>query len=233
MNAAPMNAEPLLPSVEIEPKTPATAAVIWLHGLGADGHDFPPIVPELGLPAGSAVRFVFPHAPRIPVTLNGGMIMPAWYDIKSLDVRGQDEAGIRQSETRLQRLIGREIERGVASDRIVVAGFSQGGAIALFTGLRYAAPLAGILALSTYLVAPVALEAELSAANRQVPIFQGHGTFDPMVPHALGLATRQWLTDRGWQVEAHDYSMAHQVCLEEIEAIGLWLRRVLRLGGTE
>jgi phospholipase/carboxylesterase len=230
MNRAPINAEPLLPCVEIEPPAPAAAAVIWLHGLGADGHDFPPIVPELRLPAGSAVRFVFPHAPRIPVTLNGGMIMPAWYDIKSLDARGQDEAGIRQSDAKLQRLIGRELERGVASDRIVVAGFSQGGAIALFTGLRYAEPLAGILALSTFLVAPVALAAELSDANRQVPIFQAHGTYDPMVPHDKGLATRQWLVSHGWQVEAHDYPMAHQVCLEEIQAIGLWLRRVLSLG---
>jgi phospholipase/carboxylesterase len=224
-----MTTEPLLPCVEIEPAPPATAAVIWLHGLGADGHDFPPIVPELGLPAGHGVRFVFPHAPRIPVTLNGGMIMPAWYDIRSLDARGQDEAGIRQSDARLQRLIARELDRGVASERIVVAGFSQGGAIALFTGLRYERPLAGILALSTYLVAPDALALEVAEANRQVPIFQAHGTFDPMVPHDKGLMTRRWLLDHGWQVEAHDYPMAHQVCLEEFEAIGLWLRRVLDL----
>ena len=224
-----MPAETLLPCVELEPSQPATASVIWLHGLGADGNDFAPIVPELGLPADHAVRFVFPHAPSIPVTLNGGFVMPAWYDITSLDARGQDEIGIRQSDARLQQLIAREIERGVPSDKIVVAGFSQGGAIALFTALRFPQPLAGIMALSTYLVAPDALAAQLADANRQVPVFQAHGTLDPMVAYDKGLESRRWLTERGWQVEAHDYPMAHQVCLEEIQAIGLWLRRVLEL----
>ncbi|MCZ6727986.1 MAG: alpha/beta hydrolase-fold protein [Acidobacteria bacterium] len=221
----------LLPSIGQEPPRPATAAVIWLHGLGADGHDFAPIVPQLGLGDDHPVRFIFPHAPSIPVTLNGGFVMPAWYDIKSLEVQGQDEAGIRVSDAEVQRFIAREVERGIATERIVVAGFSQGGAIALFTGLRYPERLAGIMALSAYLVAPEALEAELSAANRQVPIFQAHGSLDPMVPHDKGLATRRWLTERGWDVEAHDYPMAHEVCLEEIEAIGLWLRRVLALEG--
>jgi len=224
-----MTLETLLPSVELEPAQPATASVIWLHGLGADGNDFAPIVPELGLPPDHTVRFVFPHAPSIPVTLNGGFVMPAWYDIKSLDVRGQDEVGIRRSDAQVRKLIAREVERGVATEKIVVAGFSQGGAIALFTGLRYSRPLAGIMALSTYLVAPDALETELAEANRQVPIFQAHGTLDPMVPHHKGLETRQWLTDKGWQIEAHDYPMAHQVCLEEIEAVGSWLVRVLGL----
>lgn len=224
-----MTDETLLPCVELEPTRPADAAVIWLHGLGADGNDFVPIVPELRLPAVHGVRFVFPHAPSIPVTLNGGFVMPAWYDIKSLDARGQDEAGIRRSDGEVRKLIARELERGIASERIVVAGFSQGGAIALFSGLRYERPLAGILALSTYLVAPDALSEEISEANRQVPILQAHGTLDPMVPYDKGLATRQWLTDNGWQVEAHDYPMAHQVCLEEIQAIGAWLRRVLAL----
>ena len=224
-----MTAETLLPCVELDPSQPATASVIWLHGLGADGNDFAPIVPELGLPSDHAVRFVYPHAPRIPVTLNGGFVMPAWYDIKSLDARGQDEAGIRHSDAEVCKLIAREIERGVASDKIVLAGFSQGGAIALFSGLRYPQPLAGIMALSTYLVAPDSLAAELAEPNRRLPIFQAHGTLDPMVAYDLGLESRQWLSERGWDVEAHDYPMAHQVCLEEIQAIGLWLRRVLEL----
>ena len=224
-----MTNEKLLPCVELEPTQPATATVIWLHGLGADGNDFAPIVPELGLPAEHAVRFVFPHAPSIPVTLNSGFVMPAWYDIKSLDVRGQDEVGIRRTDDEIRKLIARELERGIASQRIVVAGFSQGGAIALFTGLRYPQPLAGIMALSTYLVAPDALASELAEANRELSIFQAHGTADPMVPLDLGLMTRQWLTDNGWSVEWHDYPMAHQVCLEEIQAIGSWLRDVLEL----
>jgi phospholipase/carboxylesterase len=222
-----MPEEPLLSCVEREPPSPAVAAVVWLHGLGADGHDFVPMVPELGLPADHGVRFVFPHAPRIPVTLNGGLVMPAWYDIKSLDVRGQDEAGIRRSDTEVRHLIAREVERGIEPSRIVLAGFSQGGAIALFTGLRHPERLAGIMALSTFLVAPESLDAEATDANRRVPIFQAHGTLDPMVPHALGTMTRDWLTERGWKVEAHDYPMAHQVCREEIVAIGEWLRRVL------
>jgi phospholipase/carboxylesterase len=222
-----MASEALLPCVELEPPRPADAAVVWLHGLGADGHDFVPIVPELGLGADHGVRFVFPHAPKIPVTLNGGFVMPAWYDIKSLDVRGQDEAGIRRSDAAVRRLVDREVERGVEPGRIVLAGFSQGGAIALFTGLRHPDRLAGIMALSSFLVAPESLAAAATAANRRVPIFQAHGTFDPMVPHALGKMTRDWLTERGWKIEAHDYPMAHQVCLEEIVAIGAWLRRVL------
>ncbi len=205
--------------------------MIWLHGLGADGHDFAPIVPELGLPENHGVRFVFPHAPRIPVTLNGGLVMPAWYDITSLDLRGQDEAGIRKSGGEVERLLRREIERGLPAEKIVLAGFSQGGAIALFSGLRYPQRLAGIMALSTYLVAPEAVEPELSPANRDIPIFQAHGTHDPMVPHRLSTITRDWLEERGWRVESHDYPMAHQVCLEEIQAIGAWLRRVLALDG--
>jgi phospholipase/carboxylesterase len=219
----------LLPCIELEPTQPATAAVIWLHGLGADGNDFAPIVPQLGLGSNHPLRFIFPHAPSIPVTLNGGFVMPAWYDIKSLDARGQDEAGIRASDAEVQKLIAREVERGIVIERIVVAGFSQGGAIALFTGLRYPERLAGIMALSTYLVVPDVLETELAAANRQVPIFQAHGSFDPMVSYDKGLATQRWLEERGWQVEAHDYPMAHQVCLEEIQAIGGWLREVLAL----
>jgi len=225
-----MSDDTLLPCVEQEPPRPAESAVIWLHGLGADGNDFAPIVPELGLPADHTVRFVFPHAPSIPVTLNGGLVMPAWYDIKSLDVHGQDEAGIRRSDTELGKLIAREIARGIPTERIVLAGFSQGGAIALFSGLRHPAPLAGIMVLSSFLVAPDAVDEERSEANRQVPIFSAHGTHDPMVPYERGAEARDWLSSHGYQLEVHDYPMAHQVCLEEIQAIGVWLQRVLEIG---
>ena len=222
----------LLPCVERDPEDAVTSAVIWLHGLGADGHDFPPVIPQLGLPRGHGARFVFPHAPRIAVSLNAGLIMPAWYDIHSLDVRGQDEAGIRRSAGRLEALIAREVERGVPAERIVLAGFSQGGAVALFTGLTHAETLAGILALSTYLVLPEAIEAEAADANRATPIFQAHGLYDPMVPHDAGARTRDWLTDHGHPVEWHEYPMAHQVAIEEIRAIGAWLTRVLDLGAA-
>ncbi len=224
-----MSDSPLLPCVELHPPNggEATSAVIWLHGLGADGNDFVPIVPELGLPEGHGIRFVFPHAPKIPVTLNGGFVMPAWYDITSLDARGQDEAGIRKSSNELERLIDREVGRGIPTERIVLAGFSQGGAIALFCGLRLDLKLAGIMALSTYLVAPDVLETERHEANAKTPIFQAHGTFDPMVPHSLAIRTREWLEGHDYEVESLDYPMAHQVCLEEIEAIGNWLRRIL------
>lgn len=223
----------LLPCVERDPEGPATAAVLWLHGLGADGHDFPPVIPQLGLPGGHGVRFVFPHAPRMPVTLNGGLIMPAWYDIRSLDVRGQDEAGIRRSAARLEALVAREVESGIPPRKIVLAGFSQGGAVALFTGLRHAEPLAGILALSTYLVLPEAVEAEATDANRSTPIFQAHGLWDPMVPHDAGARTRDWLAAHGHAVEWHEYPMAHQVSIEEIRAIGAWLTRVLDLAPAD
>jgi len=224
-----MTDESLLPCVEQEPPGSPDASVIWLHGLGADGNDFAPIVPQLGLPADHGVRFVFPHAPSIPVTLNAGFVMPAWYDITSLDARGQDEAGIRRSDRELVKLAQRENARGIPSGRIVFAGFSQGGAIALFGGLRYPEKLAGIMALSSYLVAAEALENELADANRRTPIFQAHGTLDPMVPFDKGQATLDWLARHGWEAEAHEYPMAHQVCLEEVQAIGTWLRRVLKL----
>lgn len=222
-----MSDDTLLPCIEQEPPQAAEAAVIWLHGLGADGNDFAPIVPELGLGTNHAVRFVFPNAPSIPVTLNGGFVMPAWYDIKSLDVHGQDEAGIRRSDAELGKLIAREIARGIPTEKIVLAGFSQGGAIALFSGLRHPAPLAGIMVLSSFLVAPAAVGEERSEANHRVPIFSAHGTQDPMVPYEKSAEARRWLTARGYQLETHDYPMAHQVCLEEIQAIGAWLQRVL------
>lgn len=221
----------LLDCVVLEPGRPADAAVIWLHGLGASGHDFPPIVAELGLPEDHAVRFVFPHAPRIPVTINGGMVMPAWYDILNMDFdqRRVDEDGVRASATRLEDLVARERERGVPAARTVLAGFSQGGAIALHAGLRHPERLAGVLALSTYLAVDGDAEDERAASNLDVPILQCHGSQDPMVPMTKGEAARDRLRELGYEVEWEDYPMQHQVCMEEIERIGAWLRQVLSL----
>ncbi|MEM8711863.1 MAG: alpha/beta hydrolase-fold protein [Planctomycetota bacterium] len=221
---------PLLDCVVLEPGRPADASVVWLHGLGASGHDFPPIVPELGLPDEHAVRFVFPHAPRIPVTVNGGMVMPAWYDILAMDFdRRVDEEGVRRSGDQAVALIQRERDSGVDPSRIVIAGFSQGGAIALHTGVRYPDRLAGVLALSTYLAADCDLEAERSEANQDVPILQCHGTQDPMVTMAMGEAARDRLRGLGYGVDWKTYPMQHQVCPQEIDAIGVWLRGALEL----
>jgi phospholipase/carboxylesterase len=218
----------LLPAVEIEPRGTTRHSVIWLHGLGADGHDFPPIVGEMRLDPALAIRWIFPHAPAIPVTINGGMVMPAWYDIRSPDIgQRHDEAGIRLSSARLLRLIEREVARGVPSERIVLAGFSQGGAIALFTALRHPRRLAGIVALSTYMVLGETLVAERSPANQDVPVFQAHGTLDPMVGFERGQDARATLEGLGYAVEWHEYAMMHQVCLEEIEALAAWFARVL------
>jgi len=220
--------EGLLERIVLEPATAATRSVIWLHGLGADGHDFVPIVRELRLPPELGVRFVFPHAPAIPVTINGGMVMPAWYDILGMDFeRREDGAGVLRSSGHLEALIAHERAQGIPSDRIVVAGFSQGGAIALHAGLRHGERLAGIMALSTYMVRGESLADEAAAANREVPILQCHGTQDPMVPAARGQAARDRLQELGYEVEWHTYPMQHQVCAEEIEEIGRWLRRVL------
>jgi|SRR5688572_21416474 len=215
----------LLPAVEIEPDGTARYAVIWLHGLGANGHDFPPIVPELGLDAQLAIRWVFPHAPSIPVTINGGMVMPAWYDIASLDFRTRrsDEAGIRGSIEALERLIERENQRGVPSERILLAGFSQGGAIALSGGLRHAERLAGVIGLSTFLPLHEELARERAPVNAATPIFLAHGSLDPMVPFESGQLSRERLRALGYQVEWHEYPMLHQVCLEEIRDLGAWI----------
>ena len=221
----------LLPCVEIDPAGPIRSAVVWLHGLGADGHDFGPIVPELGMPPELGVRFVFPHAPSIPVTLNNGFVMPAWYDIAEVDLRRKhDEVGIRRSAEQVERLIAREIERGIPPSRIVMAGFSQGGAVALFVGLRYQERLAGLLALSTYLVCEESLDAERSLANRDVPIFMGHGSWDPMVQLQRGEAARDALTARGYGIEFHTYPMPHAVHPSEIADVGAWLTTVLSAG---
>jgi phospholipase/carboxylesterase len=216
-----MTAE-LLPAVEIETGAAPRHAVVWLHGLGADGNDFVPIVEELNL--GAPVRFVFPHAPLQPVTINGGYVMRAWYDIGYEDLSlKEDERGVRDSQHAVEALVTREIERGMSPERIVLAGFSQGGAIALQTALRYPAQLAGVLALSTYLPLPEKLEAERSADNAQTPIFMAHGIEDPIVPLKLAQSSCKRLLALGYPVEWHEYSMPHSVCPEEIAAIGAWL----------
>jgi phospholipase/carboxylesterase len=212
--------------VEVTTGPNPVGSVIWLHGLGADGHDFEPIVPELRLPADLPLRFVFPHAPTRPVTINGGMVMRAWYDIVSLDAEGRaDAAGVRASTAILESLIARENERGIASEKIVIAGFSMGGAIAINTALHTSHSLAGLLALSTYL--PLPQEIEEATGNRDVPVFMGHGTFDPMVQHSWGKAAAQQLEEAGFEVEWRDYPMMHAVCPDEIHDIGEWLTRVL------
>ena len=224
--------QPRLETVEQHPDGTADAAVIWLHGLGADGHDFAALPPQLGIPSGAAIRYVFPHAPEIPVTLNMGMRMRAWYDIVSLDSRGHDEAGIRRSAAAIEELIAREIERGVPASRIVLAGFSQGAAMALFTGLRYPDALGGIIALSGYLPLADALPDEAAAANRQLEVFQAHGRHDEVVPHALGHGSAELLRAAGYAVDWREYAMAHQVCLEEVQDIGRWLTGRLHREGA-
>jgi len=218
----------VLTAVEIETGPAPSLAVIWLHGLGADGHDFEPIVPELKL--GFAVRFVFPHAPVRPVTINGGMAMRAWYDILGFDRKArEDDAGIRASATAVTALIDRELERGLHADRVVLAGFSQGGAIALHTALREPRALGGVIALSTYLSLAGTLAVERSAANERLPIFMAHGTSDNVLPLALGESSRRTLEAQGYAVEWHAYPMAHSVCREEVSAIGSWLTSLPRI----
>ncbi|HKR77934.1 MAG TPA: alpha/beta hydrolase fold domain-containing protein [Rhodanobacter sp.] len=214
----------ILPAVEHETASSPRYSIIWLHGLGADGHDFAPIVPELVAVDWPALRFVFPHAPVRPVTVNGGMPMRAWYDIHGFDlVARQDEAGIRASIAATETLIDRERERGVPDGRIFLAGFSQGGAIALAAGLRHAERLAGIVALSTYLPIADTLATERSAANADVPIFQAHGSFDPVVIPPRGSDSRDLLRSLGYRVDWHSYPMAHAVCAEEIADLRTWL----------
>ncbi len=201
-------------------------SVIWLHGLGASGHDFEPVVPELGLDPQLAVRFVFPHAPRIPVTVNGGMVMPAWYDILEMSLdRKVDVVQIEKSAAAIRDLIQREIERGVNPENIVIAGFSQGGAVAYQTALTYPQRLAGLLTLSTYLA--VEDTSNYTAINKDLPIKIDHGTQDPVVPVVLGQRANETLTNQGYQVDFNTYPMAHQVCLPQIKAIGQWLNKVL------
>jgi phospholipase/carboxylesterase len=216
-----------LPCVEVEPVAPADASVIWLHGLGADGHDFEPVVPMLGT---RGVRFVFPHAPQIPVTINGGFVMPAWYDIRSLDFDDddrEDPAQIDVSARRIAALVARERERGIDSRRIVIAGFSQGAAMAVHFAARHDEPLAGIVALSGYLVLAGAFATSRSAANLATPVLACHGIYDDVVPIAAGRASHRELARTaaaGTACEWHEYPMGHEVCPEELQLIGAWLR---------
>lgn len=220
-------------AIVLAPATPASASVIWLHGLGADGNDFVPIVPELKLPATLAVRFVFPHARVRPVTLNMGLRMRAWYDIKTLTAEGRaDEEGIRESVAVLEQLIAAERSLGIDSERIVIAGFSQGAATALHGALRHAEPLGGVLALSCYLPLQALLAGELAEANRATPILMCHGQYDPVLPLALGVMACNWLRSSGYRVEWKEYPMQHQVCGPEIQDISRWLVGRLAAGPT-
>jgi phospholipase/carboxylesterase len=214
-------------TVELQTGPRPDAAVLWLHGLGADGHDFEPIVPELRLPPALQLRFIFPHAPVRPVTLNQGMRMRAWYDILRLDGGAEDETGIRESASIVQQLVQEQIDRGINTPRIVLAGFSQGGAIALYTALRYSAPLAGVLALSTYLPLHAKLKQEMKEANRKAPIFMAHGQYDDVIPLARAEQSRKILADAGYDVQWKTYPMAHSVCAEEIADIASFLVKIL------
>ena len=216
-----------LPAIEIETKRKPSHAVIWLHGLGADGNDFVPVVKELKLPP-LGIRFVFPHAPMRPVTINGGFVMRAWYDIAYQELAfKEDERGLRESQKLIEELIVRENTRGIPSSRIVLAGFSQGGVLALQTGLRQSKPLAGLMALSSYLPMSPMIEVERNAASNSVPVFMGHGITDNIVPLALGKMSRDTLIKLGYEVDWHQYTMPHSVCAEELADIGVWLKRVL------
>lgn len=214
----------LLSHIELSTGAQPRGTVIWLHGLGADGWDFVPIVRELDLPEDLTLRFIFPNAPVRPVTINNGHAMRAWYDIAMADIgRLPDEAGIRQSQSQIEAFLAREKSRGIAADRIVLAGFSQGGAIALHTALRHTESLAGVLALSTYLPLAETLDRESADANDRVPIFMAHGTQDPVVPLALAQSSREALAARGLSPEWHAYPMPHSVCAEEVSAVSRWL----------
>jgi phospholipase/carboxylesterase len=215
-------------AVVIQPSASVDASVIWLHGLGADGHDFEPIVPHLGSALTERTRFVFPHAPMRPVTINGGYVMRAWYDVVDADIaRRADAAGVHESEEILRGYIEAQVASGIPSERIVVAGFSQGGAIALHSGLRYPQRLAGVLGISSYLPLPSEIAEGRAQANAATPMFMAHGTQDAVIPVAAGEQSRDFLKDLHYDIEWHTYPIPHSVCLEEIEDISRWLLRVL------
>jgi len=222
----------LLETIEIETGDNPTAAVIWMHGLGADGNDFVPIVNELELSGAPAIRFVFPHAPAIPVTINNGYVMRAWYDVSPGDLdsgaKRADEKGVRASQANIGQLIAREASRKISFKNMVLAGFSQGGAMALQTGLRYPEQLAGVMALSCYLPCPDSFAAEAAPENAKTPVMIAHGTQDPVVPYAMGKRSSDLLVAAGYKVTWHEYPMQHSVCLEEVRDIGTWLTSVLR-----
>ena len=218
---------PILPHIELTTGEEPQGTVIVLHGLGADGWDFVPIVRELDVPEDLALRFIFPHAPERAVTINNGMSMPAWYDIAMSDIaRLPDEAGIRESQAQVEQVIAREVARGVHARRIVLAGFSQGGAIALQTALRRNEPLGGVIALSTYLALEDSLAREATRASRGVPIFMAHGTQDPVVPLQLAEASAATLRAQGYEIDWHTYPMPHSVCAEEVADLSAFLERV-------
>lgn len=215
----------LLSAIEIETADHPRYSVIWLHGLGADGSDFSPVIPELRLDPALAIRFIFPHAPFIPVSCNGGYVMRAWYDIITLDTTSReiDEAGVLSARASIRALIERENRRGIPNERIVLIGFSQGGAVAYMTALTHPETLAGIAALSTYIPSPRLLAAELSEANKSIPVFIAHGREDGVVSLDLGYAARLFLDQHHYPLEWHEYAMQHAVCREELQAVGNWL----------
>jgi len=222
----------ILPHITLETDKQPRHSIIWLHGLGADGQDFVPMVEELSLPF--AVRFIFPHAPQRPVTINGGYVMRAWYDIAGASIDAQqDESGIRESQAAIEALIAQEAARGIAPDRIILAGFSQGGAVVLHTALRQTIPLSGVLALSTYLPLSGSVSSEAQPETRITPIFMAHGRGDPVVPFELGVASRQTLIGLGYTVEWHDYAMQHSVCEQELRDVEIWLSARLSENETE
>ncbi len=225
----PNPANALLDTLEIESAPNPSAAVIWMHGLGADGYDFAPIVQQLDLSNCPAIRFVFPHAPSMPVSINGGYVMPAWYDLFNQDLqKREDEAGLRASQNAIERLIAKEKSRGITADRIVLAGFSQGCAMALQTGLRHPEKLAGLLCLSGYVPLQATVAAERHPANQHTAIFMAHGNADNVVPFARAQQSRDLLQTLAYNVEWHEYTMQHSVCEKEIADIGAWLHRVLK-----
>lgn len=221
----------MLETIELETSPNPTAAVIWMHGLGADGNDFVPIVNELDLSGAPSIRFIFPHAPAIPVTINNGYVMRAWYDVSPGDLESgtkrADEKGVRKSQAEIGQLIAREVERKILSKNIVLAGFSQGGAIALQTALRYPDKLAGVMALSCYLPCADSFAAEAAPANAKTPVLIAHGTQDPVVPYAMGKNSNDVLVKAGYAVQWREYPMPHSVCLEEVRDIGTWLTSAL------
>ena len=218
----------LLETIQLDSAPNPTVSIIWMHGLGADGNDFVPLVKELDLHGCPAIRFIFPSAGTMPVTINNGYVMRAWYDIRENDlVRREDEAGLRASQAQIEALIAREKARGIPASRIILAGFSQGCAMTLQTGLRHAEPLAGLMCLSGYLPLADKTAAERTPASLETPIFMAHGTADPVVPVGRAQQSRDLLTGMGYKVEWHEYMMQHSLCQEEIDAIGAWLKKVL------
>lgn len=210
-------------SIVVEPVVSATAAVIWLHGLGADGHDFEGILPQLGLPENHAIRFIFPHAPMQPVTVNGGMVMRSWYDILSMDIADRvDIKGVEQSAKVVNELIAEQLDQGIKAQKIVLAGFSQGGLVVLHAGLNYDENIAGILALSTYYPEPCFNES--SVKNNAIPIFMAHGNYDQVIPLSVAQDSKAFLESKDFSIEWHSYPMEHSVCMPEVEAISAWLQ---------